>query len=55
MYCFFGKIKEVNYQPMIYGNLKSFMLMLDMKKIEQYTDKGVVDGIKEKVDLNIGF
>lgn len=74
---FLEKIREANYQPMIYGNLKSFMLMLDMTQLEpypkwfanynqpvyfpykfdiwQYTDKGTVAGIKEKVDLNVGF
>lgn len=29
-------IREAGYTPMIYGNLKSFMLMLDMKQIEEY-------------------
>lgn len=29
-------IKEAGYTPMIYGNLKTFMLMLDMEQIEAY-------------------
>ncbi len=29
-------IKDAGYTPMIYGNLKTFMIMLDMTKIEQY-------------------
>lgn len=29
-------IKEAGYTPMIYGNLKTFMLMLDMEKLEDY-------------------
>ncbi len=29
-------IKEAGYTPMIYGNLKSFMLMLDMEQLEDY-------------------
>lgn len=29
-------IKEAGYTPMIYGNLKTFMIMLDMEQIEQY-------------------
>lgn len=33
---FCEKIKEAGYQPMIYGNLKSFMLMLDMNQLEEY-------------------
>ena len=37
-YCitFCEKIKEAGYTPMIYGNLKSFMLMLDMEQLEEY-------------------
>lgn len=68
-------IEAAGYTPMIYGNLKSFMIMLDMTKLEeyekwfayydeevyfpyefsiwQYTSKGVVDGIKGDVDLNV--
>ena len=33
---FFDRIEEAGYRPMIYGNLKTFMLMLDMTRIEQY-------------------
>lgn len=29
-------IKKAGYTPMIYGNLKTFMIMLDMKQIEEY-------------------
>ncbi|MCM1134854.1 MAG: glycoside hydrolase family 25 protein [Clostridium sp.] len=29
-------IKEAGYTPMIYGNLKTFMLMLDMEQLEEY-------------------
>lgn len=29
-------IKNAGYTPMIYGNLKTFMIMLDMKQIEEY-------------------
>ncbi len=29
-------IKEAGYTPMIYGNLKTFMIMLDMEQIEAY-------------------
>lgn len=37
-YCitFCEKIKEAGYTPMIYGNLKTFMLMLDMEQLEDY-------------------
>lgn len=37
-YCiaFCEKIKEAGYTPMIYGNLKTFMLMLDMDQLEDY-------------------
>jgi GH25 family lysozyme M1 (1,4-beta-N-acetylmuramidase) len=37
-YCiaFCEKIRQAGYTPMIYGNLKSFMLMLDMEKLEDY-------------------
>ena len=37
-YCiaFCEKIKEAGYEPMIYGNLKTFMLMLDLEKLEEY-------------------
>ncbi len=33
---FCDKIREAGYTPMIYGNLKTFMIMLDLKKIEDY-------------------
>lgn len=33
---FCEKIKEAGYTPMIYGNLKSFMIMLDMEQLEDY-------------------
>lgn len=29
-------VRQAGYTPMIYGNLKSFMLMLDMEKLEEY-------------------
>lgn len=29
-------VKEAGYTPMIYGNLKTFMLMLDMERLEDY-------------------
>lgn len=29
-------IKEAGYTPMIYGNLKTFMIMLDMEQLEDY-------------------
>ena len=29
-------IKEAGYTPMIYGNLKPFMIMLDMEQVEEY-------------------
>lgn len=37
-YClaFCKKIKEAGYTPMIYGNLKTFMLMLDIQELEEY-------------------
>lgn len=33
---FCEKIKEAGYTPMIYGNLKSFMIMLDLEQLEDY-------------------
>lgn len=33
---FCEKIKEAGYTPMIYGNLKTFMIMLDLEQIEDY-------------------
>ena len=33
---FFDRIQEAGYRPMIYGNMKTFMLMLDITRIEQY-------------------
>lgn len=41
-YCiaFCEKIKAAGYTPMIYGNMKTFMLMLDLAQLEEY-DKWV--------------
>lgn len=33
---FCEKIKNAGYTPMIYGNLKTFMLLLDMEQLEDY-------------------
>lgn len=33
---FCERIKEAGYTPMIYGNLKTFLLMLDMEQLEAY-------------------
>ena len=33
---FCERIREAGYQPMIYGNLKSFMLMMDIEQLEAY-------------------
>ena len=33
---FCKRIKEAGYEPMIYGNLKSFMVMMDFEKLEDY-------------------
>ncbi len=33
---FCERIKEAGYTPMIYGNLKTFLLMLDMERLEEY-------------------
>lgn len=33
---FLERIKEAGYQPMIYGNLKSFLMLLDMNQLEAY-------------------
>lgn len=37
-YCitFCEMIKEAGYTPMIYGNMKTFMLMLDIEQLEEY-------------------
>lgn len=37
-YCtvFCEKIKEAGYTPMIYGNLKTFTMLLDMEELEEY-------------------
>lgn len=37
-YCiiFCEKMKQAGYQPMIYGNLKTFMLLLDIEQLEEY-------------------
>lgn len=33
---FCEKIKEAGYEPMVYGNLKTFFIMLDMEQLEDY-------------------
>lgn len=33
---FCERIKEAGYTPMIYGNLKTFLIMLDMEQLEEY-------------------
>lgn len=33
---FLEKVREAGYTPMIYGNLKTYMLMLDMEQLEDY-------------------
>ena len=33
---FCERIKQAGYTPMIYGNLRSFMIMLDMERLEEY-------------------
>ena len=33
---FCERIKEAGYTPMIYGNLKTFFIMLDMEQLEEY-------------------
>lgn len=33
---FCDKVKEAGYTPMIYGNVKTFMLMLDIEQLEEY-------------------
>jgi GH25 family lysozyme M1 (1,4-beta-N-acetylmuramidase) len=33
---FCERIKEAGYKPMIYGNLRTFLLMLDMEQLEGY-------------------
>lgn len=37
-YCiaFCDKIREAGYTPMIYGNLKTFMMLLDLEQLEEY-------------------
>lgn len=72
---FLERLKEAGYDVGIYGNVKTFMAMLDASRLEeyskwyafyddyiyfpydvdmwQYSEKGTVDGIDEKVDLNI--
>ncbi len=74
---FLEAIRSAGYEPAIYGNLKSFMILLDMTRLEdyakwfadyalpiyfpyeydvlQFSETGVIDGIPEKVDLNISF
>lgn len=34
---FLERIKEAGYTPMIYGNLKTFLVMLDMERLEDYS------------------
>lgn len=74
---FLKTIQDAGYTAGIYGNLKTFTLLLDLTQLEdypkwlasyslpvyypydfdalQYTEEGTVDGIDEKVDLNISF
>ena len=74
---FCNRIKEEGYSPLIYGNMESMMLMLDISRLNdipkwwaayydyfyypydftvwQFSEKGSIKGIKEKVDLNIAF
>lgn len=33
---FCSRIQEAGYEPMIYGNMETFMLLLDMSRIEEY-------------------
>ena len=33
---FLDTVEKAGYQPMIYGNLKTFFIMLDMRRIEKY-------------------
>ncbi len=33
---FFDKIEAAGYRPMIYGNIKTFLLMLDLTRLERY-------------------
>ncbi|MBQ8946825.1 MAG: hypothetical protein IJ058_08445 [Lachnospiraceae bacterium] len=33
---FLERIKKADYDPLIYGNLKSFLIMLDLEKLEDY-------------------
>jgi len=33
---FCERVKQAGYTPMIYGNLRSFMIMLDMERLEEY-------------------
>lgn len=72
---FCERISAAGYEPMIYGNTKTFVMMLDLTQLQgvqqwfayynlplyypyafnmfQYSESGRVDGIPEKVDLNI--
>lgn len=74
---FLEAIRDAGYTPGIYGNLKSFLVLLDLSELQQYTkwfacyntpiyypydysilqysEKGVIPGIPEKVDLNIAL
>ncbi len=33
---FLEAVREAGYQPALYGNMKSFLLMLDLASLEQY-------------------
>ena len=44
---FCERIKEAGYTPMIYGNLYTFLKLLDMEKLEEY-DKWFADYISEE-------
>ncbi len=72
---FCEKIRKAGYTPMIYGNIKCFINMLDLSLLKdypkwfayydesiyfpyelscwQYSEKGIVDGVKGEVDINI--
>ena len=74
---FLETMRSAGYTPGIYGNLQSFLVLLDLNEIQdytkwfacyntpiyypydydilQYSEKGVIDGIPEAVDLNIAL
>lgn len=74
---FLQKLEDAGYQAGVYGNLKSYIVMLDMEQIQdysiwmasystpyyfpyhydmlQFSESGSIDGISEKVDLNLYF